>query len=82
MYIASSIEEASLYTFSAIIYDGNKQHLVKQDVLDQVAFEAYLQQQYGCYVCLWCNQEPTQSVLDVIASTSNSKAAIPEQPAS
>ena len=71
-----------MYTFSAVIYDGNRQHLVKQDVSDLAAFEAYLQQQYGCYVCLWYNQEPTQSVLDVIASTSNGTLGIPAQPAS
>jgi len=82
MYIAFSLEEAPLYTFSAIIYDGNRQHLVKQDVSDHEAFETYLQQQYGCYVCLWCNKEPTQSVLDVIASTSHGALRNPAQPAS
>ena len=58
-----------MFTFSAVVYDGNKQTLVRYDGRTDTEFSAYLEARYGCYVCLWSNKELSQSTLATIAAS-------------
>ena len=58
-----------MFTFSAVIYDGNKQSLVRYDGNDEEAFERYLNEKYACYVCLWSNKELSERAVTTIKSS-------------
>jgi phage-related protein len=59
-------EEAYVFTFSALIYDGYKQQLVTGDYEDKAQFDAFLNTKFGVHVCMWTAKEPTQKVIDVM----------------
>ncbi|MEG3768820.1 hypothetical protein [Alteromonas sp. 14N.309.X.WAT.G.H12] len=42
-----------MFLYTALIYDGLRQHLVTHPCDDDAAFSAYLTSQYGIHVCLW-----------------------------
>lgn len=44
-------------TFTALIYDGNRQRLVAYECDSKATFEQHLSQQFGVYVCLWIEQQ-------------------------
>jgi len=56
-----------VFTFSAVIYDGNKQNLVTFDAKTESDFVAFLEARFGCYVCLWSNKELSETTLKMIA---------------
>ena len=58
-----------MFTFSAVIYDGNKQSLVRHNCKTDSEFSAFLEARYGCYVCLWSNKELSENTLANIAAT-------------
>ena len=58
-----------MFTFSAVIYDGNKQTLVRYNGRTDAEFSDYLEARYGCYVCLWLNKELSESTLATIAAS-------------
>ncbi|GMM68127.1 hypothetical protein MTsDn1_14220 [Alteromonas sp. MTD1] len=62
-----------MFTFSAVIYDGNKQNLVKFDARTESDFDAYLQSRFGCYVCLWSNKELSASTISMIANSQSAQ---------
>ncbi|AUC87882.1 hypothetical protein CW735_06520 [Alteromonas sp. MB-3u-76] len=57
-----------MFTFSAVIYNGNKQILIRHDCKTDTEFSDYLESQYGCHVCLWSNKELSESTLANIAA--------------
>ena len=46
-----------MFTYSAVIYDGKKQNLVRYDCGTDTEFSSYLESRFGCHVCLWSNKE-------------------------
>ena len=70
VYLSLLDEEAYVFTFSALIYDGYKQQLVKGDYEDKNQFDAYLNAKFGVHVCMWTAKEPTQTVIDAMLHTS------------
>ena len=47
----------TMYTFTALIYDGNRQRIVSHDCDTKSEFEQYLNGEFGCFVCLWIAQD-------------------------
>lgn len=63
-----------MFTYSAVIYDGKKQSLVRHECGTDTEFTSYLDSRFGCHVCLWSNKELSANTLAVIeAARSNSK---------
>lgn len=58
-----------MYIFSAVIYDGKKQHLIKQECRTDTEFASYLERQFGCHVCLWSSKELSETALLAIAAS-------------
>lgn len=58
-----------MFTYSAVIYDGKKQNLVKYECGTDTEFKSYLDSHYGCHVCLWSNKELSEATLASIAAT-------------
>ena len=48
-----------MYIFTALIYDGYKQHLVSGTYDNNSQFEVFLTQRFNVYVCLWLSKEHT-----------------------
>ncbi|MBU2977463.1 hypothetical protein [Alteromonas sp. C1M14] len=42
-----------MIVYTALIYDGRKQHLVTQPCANDAAFSTYLMARFGVHVCLW-----------------------------
>ncbi|MDO6569248.1 hypothetical protein Q4561_19435 [Alteromonas sp. 1_MG-2023] len=59
-----------MFTFSALIYDGYTQQLVKGDYENKTQFDAFLNAKFGVHVCMWTAKEPTQEVIDAILHAS------------
>lgn len=47
--------------FVALLYEGLGQKLVRCQAANEAEFFAKLNEQYGCYVCLWFSVEPIMS---------------------
>ena len=50
-----------MYSFTALIYDGNRQQIVTHTCDNEAAFNTFLTATYGVYVCLWVQQLAVES---------------------
>lgn len=46
-----------MYQFTALIYDGLAQHLVKHQCTSVDEFNQYLHHVYPVYICVWMSQD-------------------------
>lgn len=58
-----------MFTYSAVIYDGKRQNLVRYDCGTDTEFSSYLESRFGCHVCLWSNKEVSETTMAAIAAS-------------
>ncbi|GFD69592.1 hypothetical protein [Alteromonas sp. KUL106] len=58
-----------MFTYSAVIYDGKKQNLVRYECRTDTEFSSYLESRFGCHVCLWSNKELSENTMAAIAAS-------------
>ena len=58
-----------MFTYSAVIYDGKKQNLVRYDCGTDTEFSSYLEARFGCHVCLWSNKELSEAAMSAISTS-------------
>ena len=58
-----------MFTYSAVIYDGKKQNLVRYHCGTDTEFSSYLESRFGCHVFLWSNKELSETTMAAIAAS-------------
>lgn len=58
-----------MFTYSAVVYDGKKQNLVRYECGTDTEFASYLESRFGCHVCLWSNKELSENTMAAIAAS-------------
>ena len=58
-----------MFIYSAVIYDGNKQNLVRHECRTDTEFSSFLENEFGCHVCLWSNKELSESTLAAVEAS-------------
>lgn len=57
-----------MYSFSALIYDGRRQHLIAGEFDSSEQFNRHLENTYGIHVCLWQSQNTAHHIAQKINS--------------
>ena len=58
-----------MFTYSAVIFDGKKQSLVRYEYGTDTEFTSYLESRFGCHVRLWSDKELSENTLAAIAAS-------------
>ena len=58
-----------MFTYSAVIFDGKKQSLVRYECGTDTEFTSYLESRFGCHVRLWSDKELSENALAAIAAS-------------